>query len=48
MLLDGNEGAADYVEKALNYMHSEYVNGITIQQIANRLSINRSYLSEII
>ena len=47
VLLDGSGNSADYIEKALNYMRSEYVNGITIQQISDRLNINRSYLSEI-
>ena len=47
ILLDGGEPNRDYVKKALNCMNSEYVNGITVQQVAERLNINRSYLSEL-
>lgn len=35
----------DYVTKALNCMNSEYVNGITVQQVADRLNINRCHFS---
>lgn len=34
----------DYAEKALNLIRSEYMYGITVQQIARRLNIDRSYL----
>ena len=47
VLMEGGEPNADYVEKALNCMNSEYVHGITVQQVADRLNINRSYLSEL-
>ena len=33
----------DYIDKALNCMHSEYAQGITIKEIANRLGLDRSY-----
>lgn len=47
ILLEGGEETQDYVKKALHYMQSEYVHGITVQQVAERLNINRSYFSEI-
>lgn len=47
VLLEGGEEAQDYVNKALHYMQSEYVHGITVQQVAERLNINRSYFSEL-
>lgn len=37
----------DYVDKALSCIHSEYGNGITVQGIADRLKLDRSYLSSI-
>ena len=46
-LLQEEHPGADYLEKALNLMQSEYMNGITIQEIADRLGLNRSYFSEL-
>lgn len=43
ILLERNKSTPDYVEKALHIMQSEYANGITIQNIADRLGLNRSY-----
>ena len=34
---------SDYVDKALHYMHANYANHITIQEIANSLGLNRKY-----
>lgn len=34
-----------YVEKAIHYIRSEYMKNITVQQIAERLNIDRSYFS---
>lgn len=45
ILLEQTPPKADYIEKALNCMHSEYARGITIQEIADRLGIDRSYFS---
>lgn len=45
LLLEEGGPSADYVEKALNYMNTEYINDITVQQIAERLGLNRSYFS---
>lgn len=47
LLLEGSDHELDYVQKALHCMNSEYVNGITIQQVADILNINRSYLSDL-
>ncbi len=47
VLLEGGETRIDHVQKALHFMNSEYVNGITVQQVADRLNMNRSYLSEL-
>ena len=42
--LPGNEKKSDYVEEALKYIEGRYCDPITIQEIANHLNINRSYL----
>lgn len=47
ILLEEGEVSAGYVEKALNYMNAEYVNGITVLQVADMLNLNRSYFSEL-
>lgn len=39
-----NEKKSNYVEEALNYIESNYCDPITIQDIADHLNINRSYL----
>lgn len=35
----------DYIEYALSIIHTEYMNGITVQDIANRLNLDRTYFS---
>lgn len=45
ILLEQAPPRADYVEKALSCMHSEYGRGITIQEVADRLGLDRSYFS---
>lgn len=47
ILLEGGEISAGYIEKALHYMNAEYINGVTVQQVADILNLNRSYFSEI-
>lgn len=47
VLLEKEKPKEGYVEKALNCMHSEYSRGITIQEIADRLGLDRSYFSGI-
>lgn len=39
-----DEKKSDYVEEALNFIESRYCDPISIQEIADHLSINRSYL----
>lgn len=36
-----------YINKAISYIHKNYQNPITVQEIANYLSLNRSYLTEL-
>lgn len=47
LLLEQGKQRIDYVEKALNCMRSEYMNGINIADIADRLNLNRIYFSTI-
>jgi len=44
-LLKSEKQPIDYVEKALHCIHSEYMEGITVEEIANRLNLDRSYFS---
>jgi AraC-like DNA-binding protein len=45
-LLLGNENKeVDCVEQSLDYIRSEYMNGITVDQLAQRANLNRSYFS---
>ena len=43
VLLDKKDVRYDYVEMALDCIHSEYMNGITVEDIAKRLNLDRSY-----
>lgn len=45
LLMDKKREETDYVEKALNYIHTEYINGITVQDVADLLNLNRTYFS---
>lgn len=45
VLLEQEKPKEGYVEKALNCMHTEYSQGIGIQEIADRLGLDRSYFS---
>jgi AraC-like DNA-binding protein len=45
LLLEQGEGEIDYVEKALNLIHSEYMNPLSVQEIAHRLGLDRCYFS---
>ena len=47
MISEHTEYESDYIDKALNYMHSDYAEGITIQQIADSLGLNRKYFCQI-
>ena len=39
--------APDYIDRAISIIHSEYMNELTVADIAVRLHLNRSYLSDI-
>lgn len=45
LLLKKEQTDVDPVERALDYMHSEYMTGITVEQISHRLNLDRSYFS---
>lgn len=45
LLLEQGKEEIDYVEKAINFMRSEYMNPITVQGIARRLNLDRCYFS---
>ena len=47
VLLEKARPSAGYVDKALSCMHSEYMTGIGVQEIAARLNLNRSYFSSL-
>jgi len=47
LLLGKEKDKRDYIETALDCMHSEYMHGITVEQIAARLSLDRTYFSTI-
>jgi AraC-like DNA-binding protein len=42
-----NNGRSNYVKTALDCIHSEYMTGITVEEIANRLHIERTYFYSI-
>ena len=44
---DGGEIQPDHVDRALNYIHADYANGITVSSVAERLSLDRTYFSVI-
>ncbi len=44
LLLEKENPPLDYAEYALNYIHSEYMKDISIEEIAKRLNLDRSYL----
>ncbi len=47
ILLAKEPHTPDYVESALAYIHGEYMIGITIEEIARRLNLDRTYLYSI-
>ena len=44
LLDEARPAELDYVDRALSIIHSEYMMGIGVEQIAQKLSLNRSYL----
>lgn len=45
LIMEGNNDNMDHIEKALRIIHAEYMTGITIEEIANRLHLDKSYFS---
>lgn len=45
LLLRKKKNTEDYIAKALDCIHAEYMNGITIEEIAQRLRLDRTYFS---
>lgn len=45
LLLENEEHTKDYTDRALDCIHSEYMNGITVSEIAERLNLDRTYFS---
>ncbi len=45
ILMEQSEREISYVDKALHYIHSEYMNEITVHGLADRLNLDRSYFS---
>ena len=46
-ILEQKERRIDYIENALNIIHSEYMQGVTVQEIADRLNLERTYFSHL-
>ena len=47
VILESEETDFDYIENALSIIHSEYMLGITVQEISDRLNLERTYFSHI-
>ncbi len=47
LLMEKDEKQTDYVEDAIAWIHSEYMNDITIELLAQRLNLDRTYFSAI-
>ena len=47
LLLEQGAAQENYIEKALSVMNAEYANGITVQDVAELLGLDRSYFSTI-
>lgn len=45
ILLEQGKSSPDYIDQALACIHSEYMQGITIKEIARRLGLDRCYFS---
>lgn len=43
LLLEQGQSKGDYVDMALAYIHAEYMHPISVQELAQRLGLNRSY-----
>ena len=47
LLLEPLNKQTDHIEKALNFIHSEYMNTIRIDQLAKKLALDRCYFSSL-
>ena len=47
LLLEGVPEKPDYIRQATNCIHAEYMNNLTVQKIADRLGLDRTYLSSL-
>ncbi len=47
LLSEENSKEPDYIERALEFIHSEYMHDITVEQIAKSLSLDRTYFAVI-
>ena len=47
LLADENSSVTGYVETAIQYMKSEFMNPISVSEIATRLNLDRSYFSNL-
>lgn len=45
LILEHEKGEIDYIDKALSCIKSEYMNGLTVAELAERLNLDRSYFS---
>ena len=45
LISDKSGERIDYVEKALDFIHSEYMHGITVEEISDKLKLDRTYFS---
>ena len=47
LLMEESRREEDYTEKALSCIHAEYMKGISVEDVAARLNLDRSYFSAI-
>lgn len=46
LLMEQHKQQTDYLNVAISYMNAEYVNCITVKNVAEQLGLNRSYFSD--
>ncbi len=47
LLLEPQEKETDYVEEAIDYIHAEYMNQISVSHLAKHLNLDRSYFTSL-
>lgn len=45
LLSKREDSHSNYIKQALDYIHSEYMNGITVEEIARKVNLERTYFS---